>query len=258
MRRAYDLRVRIIPVVVLLVAAPALAGTVPDEEMLIAAPDCHYASDASWKLTGEVKLSQVLTALSELTCERFFVPRALASTRVTIDVGDDRMSAHELRDRVQGALRAKGIVIDFVAASRVRRSSDLAAPTSLSLPPARPAISAEKLDQGIHCIEQKCTLKRELLDAMLADSTGLAASARIVPNFRDGKAVGFKLYGIRPSSYFQRLGFENGDTLLTINGADIASPDKALEAYVKIRNAAAVTVGIERRGKPFTLAFIIE
>ena len=246
---------------VLLLAAPAFAGAAPDEEAetVIAAPDCHYTYDASWKLKGEVTLSQVLSALSELTCERFFVPRALAGTRVTVDVGQEHMPAHEVRERVQGALRAKGIVLDFVSAARVHRATDHTTLSAPPLPPARPtAVSAERLDKGIHCVEQKCTVTREIFDAILGDSTGLASSARIVPNFRDGKAVGFRLFGVRPGSYFARLGFENGDTVLTLNGLDIGSPEKALDAYAKIRSAAAVTVEIERRGKPLTLDYSIK
>jgi hypothetical protein len=39
------------------------------------------------------------------------------------------------------------------------------------------------------------------------------------------------LFGIRPDTLLGTLGLENGDRLQTINGFDMASPEKALEAY---------------------------
>ena len=48
------------------------------------------------------------------------------------------------------------------------------------------------------------------------------------------------------------IGLQNGDTLLRINGHDVSSPDKALEAYTTIRGASSITLDIERRGKPLS------
>jgi general secretion pathway protein C len=50
---------------------------------------------------------------------------------------------------------------------------------------------------------------------------------------------------------------QNGDRLLTINGLDLSSPDKALETYVRLRAANHLVVALERRGAPITLDYTI-
>lgn len=91
-------------------------------------------------------------------------------------------------------------------------------------------------------------IKRRGLNLALGDTTKLATSARIVPQIREGKPAGFKLYAIRPGSLYSVLGLQNGDTIERVNGMNIATPDKALEVYTKIRNATKIILDVRRRG----------
>ena len=122
--------------------------------------------------------------------------------------------------------------------------------------PIDPVLAAE-LERGIQCANNRCTVDRALMDKLLSNTAQLAASARMVPSIKNGKPNGFKVYAIRPLSIYARLGFENGDTLQTINDLDLTSPDKALEAYTKLRAATTLTVGIERRGQTITREYSI-
>lgn len=90
---------------------------------------------------------------------------------------------------------------------------------------------------------------------LLAANASLLTSARFVPAVRDGKAVGMRLFGIRPGTPVAALGFQNGDTLLTVAGQSITGPEQALEAYAKVRRDDSVDVQIERRGEPLTLSY---
>ena len=54
-----------------------------------------------------------------------------------------------------------------------------------------------------------------------------------------------------------RVGFSNGDTIRAINGFEIASPDKALELYTKLRNVDQLTFDLVRRGQPMFLTIKI-
>ncbi len=96
-------------------------------------------------------------------------------------------------------------------------------------------------------------LPRATADALLADPSTMAKGARVVPAIRNGQPDGFKLYAIRPSSVYARLGFQNGDTVRAINGYEMTSPDKALELYTKARNANDLTFDLWRRGKSVML-----
>ena len=71
-----------------------------------------------------------------------------------------------------------------------------------------------------------------------------------MPSIKNGQPDGMKLYAIRPSSVFARLNFNNGDTVHAINGHDLASADKVLEVYTKLKGANELTFDITRRGKP--------
>lgn len=80
----------------------------------------------------------------------------------------------------------------------------------------------------------------------------LMRSARIVPNMVDGEITGLRLFGIRRSSLLSALGFQNGDTVLDVNGRALAEPDQALEAYAALRGADRYEVHLERRGEART------
>ena len=48
------------------------------------------------------------------------------------------------------------------------------------------------------------------------------------------------------------------DILKTINGFDMTSPEKALEAYAKLRTSPEITIGVNRGDKPLNIVFNIK
>jgi len=85
---------------------------------------------------------------------------------------------------------------------------------------------------------------------MVASSVALAPSS---------SPVGLPLPVVTPHPIFLgSLGLENGDRLSRINGFDISDPQKALEAYAKLRMADHLTVSVNRRGKPMNIDFNIK
>lgn len=92
------------------------------------------------------------------------------------------------------------------------------------------------------------------LDTITANPMVVAKGARVVPSVKDGKPWGVKLYAVRPSSIWAKLGFTNGDTILSINGVSLDSADKALDVYAKVREAKNLDVAGMRRGRPLTLS----
>jgi general secretion pathway protein C len=114
------------------------------------------------------------------------------------------------------------------------------------------------VDNGIKSTgENSYEIDKSLVEKILANPMGIAKGARVVPSQKNGKPDGFKLYAIRPSSAFAKLGLTNGDTLLSINGFELTSADKALEVYTKLREATSLQVTINRRGKDMTLNYSI-
>jgi len=139
-------------------------------------------------------------------------------------------------------------------------------------PPATPVAAAEpaptsdegkddlqaSIDNGIKKIDDNTyEIDKALVDKVLANPMAVAKGARIVPAVKNGKPDGFKLYAIRPSSVYSKLGLTNGDTLQSINGFELTSADKALEVYTKLREATSLEMEVTRRGKPVTLKYTI-
>jgi hypothetical protein len=124
--------------------------------------------------------------------------------------------------------------------------------------PGSPGILVDELDAGIKEISPtEHTIKRDLRDKLVANPMALAKGARVMPSAKNGAPVGIKLYAIRPSSIWRRVGLMNGDTLMRINGMELTSADKALEVYTKIREAKTLTIDIQRRGQPLVLVIKI-
>ncbi len=99
---------------------------------------------------------------------------------------------------------------------------------------------------------------RGVVDKILENQAELMKQARIVPEQENGKVVGIRLFGVRPDTLLGVLGMENGDRLQSINGFDMTSPEKALEAYARLRTADHMTVQINRRGSNMNLDYNIK
>jgi type II secretory pathway component PulC len=118
---------------------------------------------------------------------------------------------------------------------------------------ATPDLDAALLDTIEKIDDTHIKLPGKVIDAVLANPMSVSRGVRIVPAIKNGQPDGFKVYAIRPTSLFARLGLMNGDTVRAISGFELMSPDKALDAYAKLRDATSVELELVRRGQPVTL-----
>ena len=115
------------------------------------------------------------------------------------------------------------------------------------------------VEEGVNKVsDTEFEIDKKVVDKILENPMSVARGARIVPSIKNGKANGFKLYAIRPSSVYAKIGLMNGDTIHSINGFELTSPDKALEVYTKVRSASSLSVNATRRGKPISLNYSIK
>jgi general secretion pathway protein C len=125
---------------------------------------------------------------------------------------------------------------------------------SRGAPPVPPEI-ASKIQK---VSDTEFSIDRAVVDSILERQAELMKSARIVPEQKDGKVLGVRLFGIRPDTLLGALGLQNGDRLETINGFNMASPEKALEAYARLRTASNLNVKVSRRGQPVSIDYRIK
>ena len=224
-------------------------------------------------LAPETSIQDLATWVTGFTCKNvvFSADIAKAATRVTV-VSSKAMTPKQAVQLFVDAVESTGLVVVQKADTFViklgkdmpRGCPDVAAATrglDASSPDRAPVEDdlAAVIDAGIREVDPTTReIRAEVVDKILANPMAIAKGARIVPSMVNGKPAGFKLYAVRPSSLYAKLGLANGDTILSINGQELTSADKALEIYAKIRDASRLEVSVERRGKPLRLVWLLK
>jgi general secretion pathway protein C len=101
-------------------------------------------------------------------------------------------------------------------------------------------------------------LDHAVVENVLEHQADLMKSVRIVPVQLDGKVVGIRLLGIRSDTLLGTLGIRDGDVVESINGYHLGSPEKALEAYARLRTATSLDIKLTREGEPVNIDYRIE
>jgi general secretion pathway protein C len=136
-------------------------------------------------------------------------------------------------------------------------SGAVAAPAPLPAGGATPV--SDDIKKGIQRIgPNEFNVDRGVVDKILENQAELMRQARIVPEQENGKVVGIRLFGVRADTLLGTLGMENGDRLEKINGFDMTSPEKALEAYARLRTADHLTISLNRKGSEQNLDYNIK
>jgi general secretion pathway protein C len=205
--------------------------------------------------------------------------RASLSAATVLNTGNNKVGSYWIGDRIPGVgevedIRPRWIDFHNDSLNRTERLDVLGAaapqPAVAVAPPPGvppPAVASNdpeaqlqaEIDKGVRKIDDShYEVDRALVDKILTDPTAIARSARIVPSIKDGKANGFKMYAIRPNSVYAKIGMQNGDTINSINGYEITTPDRALEVYTKVKSASSLSVQVTRRGQPVNMEYTIK
>ncbi len=212
---------------------------------------------------GEVRLSfegtplvEVVKRMTALTDKNFIVEDSLRDERITILTGSP-VAVDEAYQAFVEALEIEGLAVEqkgrFTHIRRARRRAR-------SRRPAPKSHRCAEFDGIDKTGEREWTIRREAAAEWLADTTCLARQARIVPGIRDGKPEGFKLFAIRRDSLWDKLGIQNGDTLLRVAGMPLTSPEQALQIYTEIsqnKKRERVAVELRRRGETRTHVYLL-
>jgi general secretion pathway protein C len=95
-----------------------------------------------------------------------------------------------------------------------------------------------------------------VVDAVLENQADLMRNARVVPTFVNGRTCP-RLLGVRPDSLLATLGFREGDCIESVNGFDVSDPNRALEAYARLRSADTLVVRVRRYGTDLELEYTL-
>ena len=84
------------------------------------------------------------------------------------------------------------------------------------------------------------------LNTALEDLPLLLTQARAVPYFRDGRAIGLRMFAIKSGSLYQKLGLRNGDILKTVNSNSLANIQEAMKLFETLKEERSIAVELER------------
>jgi hypothetical protein len=237
---------------------------------------CHLASpDTKIRVTfqPQTPVQDLATWVMGFTCKNVVFDGAVATRATKVSILSPReMTPTQAVQLFVDAMDAVGLVVtqrpDTLVVKLGPGMPKSCPDVADSSPPAAvsPQLAQDDsdaldkiMDAGIHLRDHThAEITRDPFDRVLADPAAFSRGARIVPAVKDGKSQGFRLYAFRPRSLFGRLGFQNGDTLVTINGFELTSVEKALEIYTKLREATLLEVEILRAGKPLTVTIVVK
>ena len=88
---------------------------------------------------------------------------------------------------------------------------------------------------------------------VLNDPNAFLQQALFKPYREGGKVRGFRLDNIKKNSLLAKLGLQNRDILMRINGEAIDGPGALMSAYSSFGEARAVSLDVRREGSTFSI-----
>jgi len=196
---------------------------------------------------GSTKLTDVAAWYRKVTCREIEAPLSAADATLTLSL-EGKIAAPRVLDVVRAAVASAGYEVrDEGRAVRLALPGE-GAPSSNSACAVDPASFVVKDD----------TVEVDAKKESRFEFSCLMQSVRVVPAIKEGKSAGLRLFGIRPNTVLSLVGFKNGDTVHSINGRALDSPDTALESYAKLKDQKKFDVAIERAGAPMMLRIVLK
>lgn len=84
------------------------------------------------------------------------------------------------------------------------------------------------------------------LDKGLENLPLLLTQARAVPYFKDGRAIGLRMFAIKTGSLYEKVGLRNGDILKNINGNSLGDISQALKLFEQLKQERSINLILER------------
>lgn len=205
---------------------------------LVTAADDTAWSFASLSLNGEDKLRRVGDSLGQYKVEHIGYYHV------------NEPAEPDLLPRVWLSEPSGRCIVDMGAGdpSAVKPVTTETVPKPPKTPSKKEKLMNEVKSKITKVGENKYEVDKSGVELIIQHYTKLAGSTR-------GKSTkeGMRLTGIKQGSILQELGMQTGDMLQSINGYDMSDPDKAVDAYAKLRRAGKLDMAITRDGTPITV-----
>jgi general secretion pathway protein C len=100
-------------------------------------------------------------------------------------------------------------------------------------------------------------LPREEVDSTLPDEMQFMREIGVRPQFEGGRPSGFVIYSIQAESIFARMGLQDGDVIVGVNGKSFATTQTTMEFYDALKKGGTISLEIKREDSTQRLFFEI-
>jgi type II secretion system protein C len=107
----------------------------------------------------------------------------------------------------------------------------------------RPAVRPNARGNLERLADNRFAVDRGELQNLATNPSALFSQARILPKYEGGQMVGVQVSGIKPGSWFEQAGIQNGETITAVNGAAIGA-DGAPMLFREITQGSATRVTV--------------
>ena len=104
-------------------------------------------------------------------------------------------------------------------------------------------------------VVQAFRVQRDELLETLSDRQRLVGQVTLEPAVRDGYLAGFRVVDIDEDSELSRLGLQDDDVILSLNGVPASDPGTFMQAVNNMRDQRSFDLLIERDGQQLTYAY---
>ncbi|MEO8554378.1 MAG: type II secretion system protein GspC [Kofleriaceae bacterium] len=156
----------------------------------------------------------------------------------------DRIGWHSIDVLDETGRRGKLDLLDQVAA---------AAGPGAATPDVAAAAIADPFEGRVKKIDDHTfEVDRELVRQLVSGAVK-PGGMRVQPVTQDGQLKGLKLFGVKNTTIANKVGLQNGDTLVSINNNQIKSAQSLLDVYTQLDTLNVVELDGKRGDKPLAL-----
>ena len=95
----------------------------------------------------------------------------------------------------------------------------------------------------------KQTISRQDASRLLKNPAAIYKNASFGPVLEKGKITGYKIFKVKSSHIFHKLGARGGDIIRKVNGFELNDTERMFELWKSMKTASNVAIDLERNGK---------
>lgn len=99
------------------------------------------------------------------------------------------------------------------------------------------------------------SISREEVNRNLADLKSIMSQAVVRPFLKEGVQEGFIISNIVPGSLYERLGLQNGDVVVDVNGQTLSGADDLMNLVQVMQSGGSISVSLIRNGNSETINY---